>query len=54
MTPEQLRNLVKEVCKRDISTKQAEAFMDIFKNEYDLGLAKFNRSFVVYHFGSEK
>jgi hypothetical protein len=54
MTPEQLRNLVKEACKRDISTVHATAFMEIFQNEYDLGLAKFNRSFVLYHFSSEK
>jgi hypothetical protein len=54
MTPEQLRNLVKEACKRDISTVQAKAFMEIFQNEYDLGLAEFNRSFVEYHFGNYK
>lgn len=52
MTPEQLRNLVKEVCKKDITTEQATLFLKIELMTDDLTsyINAAKREFVRKHF----
>lgn len=47
------RNLVKSVSGRDISSKQAEEFLAIFKPDLDNKVNDAVRSFIYHHFGTK-
>lgn len=49
ITPEQLRNIVKQVSAKVLSTAQAIAFLDIFQADLDLAM---NRAVRAQHFGT--
>lgn len=51
--PTQFRNLVREVSKIDISSVQAENFLNIFGAELEEAVVKAKRDFVTRHFGSK-
>lgn len=49
--PTKFRNLVKEVSKVDISSKQAANFLDIFGEELEQTMVTAKRKFIEKHFG---
>jgi hypothetical protein len=53
MTPEKFRSLVKQVSGRDISSKQAGQFLELFKDEYSAMLTTSTRKFIEQHFGNK-
>lgn len=54
LEPSTLRNLVKEVSGRTISSEQASNLLDVFGEEIKLELNNAIRGFVVRHFGKKK
>ena len=52
ITPEQLRNIVKQVSAKTISTTQAAAFLDIFHADLDLAVNQALRAVIAQHIGT--
>lgn len=52
ITPEQLRNIVKQVSAKVLSTAQAIAFLDIFQADLDLAMNRALRAVIAQHFGT--
>lgn len=53
MEATQLRNLVKEVSGKQISSEQAEIVLDVFKDDLQTIINEAYRSFVTKHFGTK-
>ena len=52
ITPEQLRNIVKQVSAKVLSTAQAIAFLDIFQADLDLAMNRAVREVIAQNFGT--
>lgn len=50
--PTQFRNLVKQVIRKDITTKQAENFLELFGEDLEAQVLQAKRTFIEQHFGS--
>lgn len=53
MDAQQLRHLVKEVANKDISSVQAEGFLNLFGEDLDAEVTNARRNFIKKFFGSK-
>jgi hypothetical protein len=49
--PTSFRNLVKQVSGREITSVQAQQFLDVFEDDLKVAITKTKRSFIEKHFG---